>query len=244
MGGRGSSSMSGGSTLNAAIEAYTEGQYSAIRAAARGEEGDWISDEDRAYANALMQAVNAGGTPKDITRTIISDNIPNVGESIDFTLSSASTRKNWATAIAREKIDGMGVNWNSSDARRQLELPVIAYHIANQTKYADVSKKSAYKNQKEVLFSGKYKVSSVTKETVDTGINVGTREIRVTPQQYAKNHNMPISTFTSKKGKTMYQIGKSGEPGSKTYPVGSTIHDGYEPQTLKRDVYHVTLKAR
>lgn len=244
MGGRGSSSMSGGGTLNKAIEAYTEGQYSAIRAAARGEDGDWISDDDRAYANALTQVVNAGGVPKDITRTLQSDSIPSVGESVDFTLSSASTRKDWATAIAKESVYGMGVNWNSADVQKQLKMPIIAYHIANQTKYADVSKKSLYKDQKEVIFSGKYKVSTVTKETVDTGIKTGTREIRVTPQQYAKNHNMPISTFTSKKGKTMYQIGEPGKPGSKTYPKGSTINDGYAPQTLKRSVYHVTLKAQ
>lgn len=242
MGGRGSSSMSGGRKLDDAIRAFTGGSYSGIRAAAQAEEGSWITDDDRTYAKLLEKAVNNGSTPKNITRTVITDKVPNVGEQMEFTLSSASTRKDWATAIANESVFGMGTTTGIGDVKSQVKKPVVAYHIANQKRYVDVSNKSVYRDQKEVIFSGKYKVAKVAKETVTTRISLYDKEVRLSPQQYAKKHNMPIKAFTSKKGKEMYQIGSPGAKGSLTYPKGSTILDHYEPVLLKRDIYHVTLE--
>ncbi len=245
MGGRGGSSASAHGVLGEAIDVFTHGQYSAIRDAAKGESGSWISSKDQEYAKALMAAVEKGGAPIDLTRTETrkNGNIPAVGDSIDFTLSSASTRKDWAKAIAKESVVGMGANINAEDYDEQLRAPVVAYSIKGQTKYVKANSRD-YASQKEAIFSGKYKVAKVSKETFDTGIVVAKAENRITPKQYAKKYGMAISTFTSKKGTAMYQIGENGKPGSKTYPVGSTILDGYKPVTLKRDIYHVELSKR
>ena len=237
-----------GGALSEAIHEFTDGGYLAIRTAAEHLQGKsvdmgFVDENDISHAKALMGAVEKGGKPIDITRTIVSDRVPSIGDSVSFTLSSGSTRKDWAAAIAKEQVVGMGANWNSDNPWRTIQTPVVAYHIGGQTKYVDVSKSSAYKDQKEAIFSGNYKVAGVTKETVDTGISSGrTTEVRLSPQEYAKKHNMPISTFTSKKGKTMYQIGEAGKSGSKTYPEGSKISDGFVKETIKRDIYHVQLR--
>lgn len=244
MGGRGASSASkkgasgtlAGGVSDDAIRQYTGGGYVFIRSAA-GYDNCTFDQQDIIYAREFEREIGKTSKPIDVTRTINASAVPHVGDNVTFSMQSASKRKDWADAVIRGNEPGM---------KFIPEQPLIAYKISGLTHYADISDKSLYQSQKEVVFSGAYRVKSINSRTVDTGVrNPATRKEKLeTIEEYAKRNNLPIRHFISKAGVEMVQAGTGGK-GTKTYRKGVLVRTGEDIyQNYQRILYEVTLEKQ
>lgn len=179
-----------------------------------------ITEKIRANANKLMDTIRAQPkSDRELVRVNFAGTreIPKVGEQITWGVRSTSkaNANEFAHAIANDAIDGLKPvadtappPWERGD--------LVTFHIQGKTAQLDISETAAtevFREQQEVLVSGRFEVSKVEKEIFETKYEIVEGYKGTTPREYAAKEGLELEYFTSKKGVDMVRFG------SRTYPV-------------------------
>lgn len=140
--------------------------------------------------------------------------IPKEGDVLEWGLTSTSKDSAFVGNVASESVEGLSaVGDTTLSGERALPMyardeSLVAFEFseAHALDVSGIGARFGYERQAEVLVSGRYRVTGVTDEVLDTGIRKE-QPTHLTPRQYAERNGLEIEHFTSKKGKDMIRFG-------------------------------------